>query len=125
LGLHAVTAGNASAAAEQIGSFERLRDLRVLPWPIIPTDRLLGCLHAAAGDRATADERFAAARRHDARAGYKTDAAWATCEHGQMLAAADPAPPAKPNSEAEQLAHRHGIRSLLDRIAETQALVVR
>jgi hypothetical protein len=94
-------------------------------WPILTIDRLLGSLHAAAGRHATADERFAAARRHDAAAGFHTDAAWATFEHAQLLAATDTARASKLTSEAEQLAHRHGIRPLLDRIAETQALSVR
>jgi hypothetical protein len=126
LALHAVNAGDASAAADHIGPFERLRDIRLMlmPWPILSTDRLLGSLHTTAGHDATADDRFAAARRHDAAAGFHTDAAWATFEHAQMLAASDPARAPKLASEAAQLAHRHGMRSLLDRIAETQALPV-
>jgi tetratricopeptide (TPR) repeat protein len=122
LALHAVNAGDDAAAADHIGQFVRLRDLRVLPGPILTTDRLLGFLHATAGRRATAEEHFAAARRHDTAAGFHTDAAWATFEHAQTLAATDTARASKLTTEAEQLAHRHGIRSLLDRIAQTQAL---
>jgi tetratricopeptide (TPR) repeat protein len=123
LALHAVNAGDASAAAEHIEQFERLRDLPLLPWPTLTRDRLLGSLHATAGRLTAAEERFAAARRHDDAAGFHTDAAWATFEHAQMLAATDTTRAAKLTSEAEQLAHRHGIRSLLDRIAENPGAI--